>query len=78
MKLSILLNRKTDGDLILHTVVVVTKMGNIMPREGDEPISRAFRASVLIITPCKLPCYHHYTYAYLSMPLLASKVSAAY
>ena len=37
---------------------------------GIEPISLAFQASVLTITPCKLLWCHHYTHNYLYMQLL--------
>ena len=35
--------------------VGVMKMGNVVPWVGIEPIFLAFRASVLTITPCRLP-----------------------
>ena len=55
-------------------VMGVMKKGNTVPRAGLEPKSLAFRASVLR----RLPWWHHYTHAHLSMWLFASKVSADY
>ena len=67
------MNLKNDTFLLLSEynkeciVVGVMKMGNIVPREGIEPTSLAFRASVLTITTHRLPWCHYYTHAYLSM-----------
>ena len=46
------------------------KRGNIVPRARIEPASLAFRASVLTITPPKIP---DVTHTYLSMWLLVSE-----
>ena len=54
------------------------KMRNTVPRPGIEPTSLAFWTTVLVITPRRLPWCHHYTRAFLSMQLLAWKVSADY
>ena len=61
-----------------QSVVGVMKMGNIVPRARIEHTSLAFRASVLTITPHRLPWCHHYTHNCLSMWLFASEVSADY
>ena len=48
-------------------VMGVMKMGNTVPRAGIELTPVAFWASVLTITPHRLPRCHHYTHAYLSV-----------
>ena len=53
-------------------VIGVMKMGPIVPKVGLEPTSLAFLASVLPLHHVGSLMYH----AYLSMQLLASKVSA--
>ena len=53
------------------SVVGEMKMRTIVPRAEIEPTSLAPQASVLSITPCRIPWCHHYTYTYLSMQLLA-------
>ena len=47
------------------------KLGNIVPRAGTEPISLAFRASVLTIPHSGLPDVTISTHAHLSMRLVA-------
>ena len=58
-------------------VMGVMKMGITVPREGLEPTSLAFRASVL---PLPHVCFPDVItpHAYLSIQLLASEVSADY
>ena len=54
------------------------KMGHIVHKAGIKPTSLPFWASVLTITPPRLPYCHHYTHAHLFMWCFASEVSADY
>ena len=54
------------------------KIGNIVPRAGIEPYIPGIWASMLTLTPCRIPWCPHYTCVYLSMQLLAWAVRAAY
>ena len=59
--------------------MVVTKMGNSVPRAGIATTFLAFLASVLTITPPRLPKVSMPTTdAYLYMEILAREISADY